>query len=545
MELENTEIKLYPHQVESIKNMEQFEQTKTRVFENKIIKSKIGINSDLTGYGKTISIIGLIVRDRMYWNFENETKVKDTFVYVSGLITKTISYKKQRLYPTLILVGPSMIKQWLDEFKKTNLDVCSIISEKSAKSVDVNEYDVILIVPRFIREFHYRYRNFVWKRFVYDEPSNIVLPANVEIKAGFTWFLTATPNLIYTFQHKKKNTFMKNICRELYSFVDLISIKNDDDFVRESFVMPKTNFFVHVCISNVYKVIYNLVDERTQQLIEMGNIEKAIEHMGGKSTSNIIEVVQDFFSNEHRKIKHNLKFWQEENDIKKIEKYKKEEELLLSKIKNLEERIKTILVGKCCICFEDLNNPLIEPNCKNVFCGSCLFDWLKNKNNCPLCRNIIEVKNLVHIKKSEEEKTKEWEKKCDKKNNKEEQIFEIFSRKKNSEGQFTGKFIIYSDDSSSFHKIRTFLDDNKIDFIEMKGHVTTRYKSICKFKEEDIFFVAFLNSIKDCSGVNMQETTDVIFYHEVNEDIKTQVIGRANRIGRKEELNVHELILEK
>jgi hypothetical protein len=36
--------------------------------------------------------------------------------------------------------------------------------------------------------------------------------------------------------------------------------------------------------------------------------------------------------------------------------------------------------------------------------------------------------------------------------------------------------------------------------------------------------------------------TDIILYHEMPSDIREQVVGRALRIGREEDLTVHNLV---
>ena len=66
-------------------------------------------------------------------------------------------------------------------------------------------------------------------------------------------------------------------------------------------------------------------------------------------------------------------------------------------------------------------------------------------------------------------------------------------------------------------------------------------KNIRLFKEGKVR-VLFLNSNYNGAGINLQESTDIILYHDMNEDMKKQIIGRANRIGRKLQLSVHYLI---
>ena len=44
------------------------------------------------------------------------------------------------------------------------------------------------------------------------------------------------------------------------------------------------------------------------------------------------------------------------------------------------------------------------------------------------------------------------------------------------------------------------------------------------------------------AGINLEMATDIILYHEMPLAIREQVIGRALRIGRKEDLTVHNLV---
>ena len=51
----------------------------------------------------------------------------------------------------------------------------------------------------------------------------------------------------------------------------------------------------------------------------------------------------------------------------------------------------------------------------------------------------------------------------------------------------------------------------------------------------------FLNTQNNASGVNLQESTDIILYHEMSENTMQQVVGRALRLGRNIPLSVHHL----
>jgi len=51
-----------------------------------------------------------------------------------------------------------------------------------------------------------------------------------------------------------------------------------------------------------------------------------------------------------------------------------------------------------------------------------------------------------------------------------------------------------------------------------------------------------LNAQYNGSGLNLQETTDIILYHKFNKFSEEQIIGRANRMGRNDVLYVHQLL---
>lgn len=46
---------------------------------------------------------------------------------------------------------------------------------------------------------------------------------------------------------------------------------------------------------------------------------------------------------------------------------------------------------KCTICFETMKDvKIVETSCKHKFCYTCLFEWIKKKDNCPLCRKKLD-----------------------------------------------------------------------------------------------------------------------------------------------------------
>ncbi|CCD72575.2 RING-type domain-containing protein [Caenorhabditis elegans] len=50
---------------------------------------------------------------------------------------------------------------------------------------------------------------------------------------------------------------------------------------------------------------------------------------------------------------------------------------------------------ECSICFFDFDDfqhlPKLLENCGHTFCYSCLFDWLKSQDTCPMCREAVNM----------------------------------------------------------------------------------------------------------------------------------------------------------
>ena len=117
----NMKVNLYPHQLASIYKMEQLEIYNKIEKENCVKYTKIGINADPTGYGKTLSMIGLILRDKMEWDLETPYIFERTIYEGKDRIKSLYNKKYDKLPTTLILVSQSIIGQWCKEIDKADL----------------------------------------------------------------------------------------------------------------------------------------------------------------------------------------------------------------------------------------------------------------------------------------------------------------------------------------------------------------------------------------------------------------------------------------
>jgi hypothetical protein len=529
-------VNLFPHQLASIYRMELMERTKVLYpVPGQVINTSIGVNCDMVGYGKTLSMVALVLRDKMEW--EDSYKVQYTTSFGKGELS-TISTKTYKTFnTTIVLASTSVIPQWIQEFKKAPSLQLGIFTGKQYLTKKPEYYDVIIISPKKYNEFIEKFPNYAWKRFIYDEPTTVKIPLMKTITAGFTWLVTASPEHIYKAYSKVRPSYMKDISTFLNSFLDAIKIQNEPEFVKASFSMPATTHLYYQCHSGIYKHVKGIVNNKIQHMIESGNIEGAISALGGTKTDNIMELVKKNKNIEIDEIKSRIKIWETKADTPKITEWTTRLRVAQKQLEEIEQRFKSFLDSNCPICVDKVNKPVMEPKCQNIFCGSCLMTWLSKKHTCPMCRGDTKESDLIYIRsKSKEEKEEEEEEKEEKLLKKEDVILNLIKKKKD------GKFIVFSDFSGSFTTITKFFDTHDISFVELKGSVETRAKKLDNFKFGDVK-VIFLNSSIDSTGINIQQATDIILYHSMNDDTSKQIIGRANRVGRKIPLTVHHLKL--
>jgi len=539
---QNLQINLFRHQLSSIYLMEKLENEKQVEQKDCIKETRLGINADYTGYGKTLSMIGLIARDKMEWDLDYPFVFENIISESEGIIKTRKFLRYDKLPSNLILVSSTILKQWQKELEYTNLKVGVISTKKDIDIVEAEKCDVVLVTPSNYNDLIKSYSRYAWKRFIFDEPGHNKVIGMKNIQAGFYWLVTATPSHIISQHRNGRESFMKKIIGdECYHIEDQFNgmiIRNDIEFVKSSFNMPPTYYEKYDCFQPLYKVIIGLVNDNIKDMIEADNIEGAIESLGGTKTKNIIELIKEKLLEELEQIESKIRIYTIRNDATKLKEWTDKKVLIDNKILTIESRITNMISGNCGICLDLLINPIMEPNCQNLFCGKCILTWLQTKQNCPLCRQNIISNQLIYLEK-ETKKESEEEKKVEvcieeKKLSKQETIIKIIKNKPD------GKFLIFSSYDQTFEQIYLTLEENNINFKLIKGTKQQIQKTINDFKNGELQ-VLFLNSKFSGSGINLQETTDIILYHDMTENTKTQLIGRANRIGRKLPLHVHQL----
>lgn len=515
------EVSLYPHQLLSIHKMEQIENERCiEKSENISIYTKLGILADITGYGKTLSILGLISRNRTGW----EDQIYREFDYQGNrdIYIEKVSYRKP-IESNLLIVPSALIDHWKTECLKTNIHPLIIDSKKQCEEINVEEHSVVICPPAIYPTLMAVNSTVAWKRIIFDEPQTLGNIGYSQFPANFVWLVTATPLEI---MKKLKRSIFGNIIPDNMEVFASILVKNVDEFVRQSFSMPSVNHIWYKCFHPSSYILRGHIPEHTQEMIEAGNIKGALWSLGcnRKDEKVLYEVVQEKCQKRINLLKAHLELAESSSER---EKYSKKIEKQLVKMEEIKSRVQECLSSDCCICHEKMNDPIMMMCCQNIICGSCQLRWTSSNSTCPFCRQNLTFKNLTIIEKIDSGK---------KILTRSQIVMEILEKCYEN----NGRIIIYSNHDESFFTLKEIFNERGWNWNDMKGKREAKEKSLSAFREGDTR-ILLLNSQVNSSGFNLPETTDIVFYHQVPDSIELQVLGRALRIGRENTLNVHHI----
>ena len=586
---------LKPHQLACLYKAIYMENVGSITYRNRDAKIKIstniGIIGDIVGYGKTLTALSIIAHNPLEKIHTNTVKVhsfhsaKAYNYFTAETENLSLPNLDTMINSTLIIVprGPVYV-QWEKTLKEsTDLKYIAIEDLNYIKKnipqlnntnghreiIDYfNQFDVVLIknttLDRLLDYYNYPVRysnNFIynWKRIMIDECHDIINKIEI-FNYMFIWLISGTYfNMCHKISSSSYSQYynIKDILREDY--INYILVKCNKDFVKESFKIPPIIEHYHLCkMSKYLRIIKKYINSSILDKINANDISGAIKDLGGKNETEegmatlICADMNKNLSNKHREREYIASLdILEENKANRLKTIDSEIASIEGKIKDLTERITEINSKICSICLDNVSQPIIL-ECTHIFCGGCLFKFL-NANTlgaitkkCPDCRaEIKSTENLTAIVSRKNAVTdtdtiaNEIATDTSKIGkgilNKEETLLEILKNKPE------GKFIVFSR-VDVFTNIIKLLVSNGITFAELKGN-TSHMMNVLKDFKNGIINVILLTTQYAGYGIDINYATDVIIFHSMPVD-KQQAIGRAQRVGRTNNLIVHNLCFE-
>ena len=573
------------HQLASLHYINKLETEENFIVDNKKIESTIGVIADKVGSGKSLIVLSVIAN--------NPTLHKNLNIYRSDGYINTIKVSSNNNFidTNIIVVPHGIVKQWIKYITDyTNLKYITINSAKTFKVINeniniLNNYDIVLVSSTKYNDFAKLFVNSDFNsygeqtkvsRVFFDETDSIKIPACRKIHASYYWFISSSykrllsPNgyvryandygelsVYYNYSlgfYKRVviegitcRGFIKDVLVKFGALSENITskliIKNSDSYIQSSFNLEDPNIIKIICKNPLsLNILSGTISNEVMSHLNAGDIQGAIEKLDCTKVeeNNVVKTVtKDIEKSINNKkielqMKSQMTYSSEQAKKNSLEKIK-------FKLKELEKK-KHLIIDRlnenkiCPICYDNINTCAISNCCKSSFCFECLSMWLSKNKGCPLCRQPMNVNNLIVVTDQENKQTKnELIDKID-------HIRDILTNKINEDS----KVLIFSEYNNTFNRISELLDEKNIKYSRLLGSGSSISSKVESFKsnKEDSIKVFMLNSHHFGSGLNLENTTDLIIYHNMSDELTNQIVGRAQRPGRKNKLNIYLLCNE-
>jgi len=525
------------------------------------IESNIGILGDKVGSGKTLIITSLILESPKpvirptFYSSDRYTTIQEIIKTSTNTSTNTSAIN-------VIMVPKTIQHQWEDVFNNqvvdgsfnmiSHVDVTTKTQLTLIDNVPISEPDkpcILLCNDKTIHDVIDRF-NYKWARFIIDEADTIQFTLMNKINASFIWLVTGTTNGVPCSNKKYiREIFGKNITWQ----PDFLTVKNKIEYIDTSLNLPKPNRITIKC-KTPYEVtvLAQHIPTHIMNMINAGNSDIAIRTLNCHvdTTDNIFKVISKNYmmaikNKEIELAAENKKIYTSPEKTREHAKRIKRLEAVILRLKYKLESMKRSLLDShndemCPICMDDFNKPTMVDCCYHKYCFDCLTITLNStQGRCPVCRTQIS-KDRMHIVKDEDEDAESEAKdettiNIREKRDKLEELYTLITSKRD------GRFLVFADYDETFQKIEKVLKQHKTKYGILKG-ASAKIKSTLKDFRDGKINVIMLNAKNFGAGMNLQCATDIVMYHRFTNEMEEQIIGRGQRLGRQDVLNVYYLI---
>ena len=238
--------------------------------------------------------------------------------------------------------------------------------------------------------------------------------------------------------------------------------------------------------------------------------------------------------------------------------FKNDKENLRRTYNYLKNKLETIDENDSCpICLEDIEKEnLTLTKCGHKFCWDCINMLYKTNNSnvikCPQCKSDMKKDDVFLIKHNDSGNSLDLDKS--------EELCQIVDNIKSSKiGNIiyflknlnkNDKVILFSQWDELLTLVGNNLEKYNLKIVYCNGSLYKRKKNIEEFKKNNSINIIMLSSRNAASGLNLTEANKIILLEpvygnkEYRNSIENQAIGRADRIGQKNPIEVFRFIIK-
>lgn len=584
------------HQLTSLARCVQFEneqmplsqfpmlRSSHQICDDDYMRTRVGIIGDAVGQGKSYIILSLILSNS---SIPTGPSLRS---YGSNQVLICTHDNSRRVVKTSLLVIPhNLCSQWsayVEEFcpqlKCLYVYKTRVLSSFCAMTDDaIAEHDLIVVSSTFYNRAAsvLTAKNLKLRRAIFDEVDDVNIPNCAGVHSEFYWFVTASyGNLVWPRGYSrwdptlfratwyatgiKNSGFIKNLFSDLSSSVDrdlvkVLVVRNAPEYVQESMLLPEMQTHRVLCKTPVtISILTGLVNRQIIEALNAGDVASAMAHVNPSNRASedcIIQALLDKFTRQLHNLDTRMTavlamhFDSDMERASEVSRLQRVIDDVRRRMASIRERIRTS--EQCGICLDAIANKCIVPCCSNAFCFECISRWLTTGRTqvCPMCKQALGMSTLMVVDDAAAPSAAATEGTSaapapgtlvspdnDKYGN-----LEAILRTR----QPGSKFLIFSSYDYSLTKVEPILDRLRITHSTLKGNHAVINSTVNRYKAGDVD-VLLINARQYGSGLNLENTTDLVMFHNLDTEISKQVIGRAQRLGRTQPLRTWYLLFE-
>ena len=539
---------LLPHQVRMVEAMIRHRDRMITGFmgdNQEAINGKLGILGDAAGSGKTRCVLTYLERtwrDPISQLTNELVDTSSSFFY---------SHRMRSIEPdqsaNLIIVPHSVFHQWYDELKHYPFPSVALETRRVLRIHDpamaqhMREAVCVLTTNtcyKWVNQYaeHHRIR---WNQVVIDEASTIHFQAtDPPLRFQFLW-LVSHSWMPLLFKHTPIQV------RSLYGIIDALPpaerAQMDPELIEwchqhlqePLMANPQTSSFVKSYLPYQHPERGALVLRTRTAAVEksMGITSPVVHSIPCQPNMTLTSLLHRYRSKGILDLSIATESIPRVFSALHVSAMTKEEYIALYPATEALIRRKLEVDNECTICLEPCEYPTMVNCCFQLYCGACLLRSMLIRlphARCSVCRGTLLLQNLTWIPSpsASSEVMAPLQSKY-------QTCLEICSSV--AQG---GKVVIYTAYENIFYDMFEALGERGLHAERLENHLFSMRKTMRRYKEgkTTILFVSQEEAIR---GLNLSETTHLIFYHEPSSSEKRQcLLDAMQRVGRSTPLQV-------
>ena len=509
-----------------------------------------GVMSDKPGSGKTYVVLALI-----YFAIKHlKSKGANIIVVPHNIYTQWVTSIEK-------LLGNKLTYKLLLEYSDINL--------LYTKPLMLYEYDIILTTSLYYDVFASTLKtmNLNVRRVFFDEADTIKNLLAHPMPCGMSWFISASIKRVFD---QKSNT--AQIGSYKLHLTQLLSNECfcSSEFIDSNIELPKPNTEFFKCRDFYLDNILSKILERKELSYINGHDYSNIRIMCGNTTikdtkdivenlyKNSVKILNDL-SDQIKEIEKKQKYVYTQDEKQKYQETK--DKLLDQKIshESMAKKIKLYAVEYelCIKCFKKLKSKenmsnvtfkldYYELECNTYVCDKCYKKEIdmelsindkttleKIKIKCLECKTFHLVESLKYHTETYVINQQNDELQNMSKVLLLEKILEICG----------DKILIYSQFRGVSNFIKSIIVNFNFGYTQLDGGNIKDLDNILDgFRNNPKNKILLIDDTSFGVGLNIEYATDIIFFNNIESNVKEQLIGRAQRLGRSQILNIWELL---